>query len=225
MSVEVVIIRIMLSIFIGGIVGFNREHENMPAGFRTNVLVCLGATIAALIQVQLGYFVLDEIAKNQEFKNILAVDEGRVICQVVSGIGFLGAGTIIKAKGWSIKGLTTAASVWAVGCVGLAIGMGFYVISIIGGMFIIISLVILKKFENKYIVKASCVNLEVQYTNKEIALNEANKIFNKYQINIINIKSINECLIYTIDISEQITANDIMTNLLVNDNITNVNII
>lgn len=224
MSVEVVIIRIMLSIFIGGIVGFNREHENMPAGFRTHVLVCLGATIAALIQVQLGYFVLDEIAKNQEFKNILAVDEGRVICQVVSGIGFLGAGTIIKAKG-SIKGLTTAASVWAVGCVGLAIGMGFYVISIIGGIFIIISLVILKKFENKYIVKDSCINLEVQYTNKEIALSEANKIFNKYQINIINIKSINECLIYTIDISEKITANDIMTNLLVNDNIINVNII
>ena len=95
MNITQVIIRILLSIIIGGLIGYNREYKNRPAGFRTHVLVCLGATIAALIQVQVGYFVLGEIAKNQAMSSILHVDVGRVICQVISGVGFLGAGAII----------------------------------------------------------------------------------------------------------------------------------
>lgn len=192
MNITQVIIRILLSIIIGGLIGYNREYKNRPAGFRTHVLVCLGATIAALIQVQVGYFVLGEIAKNQAMSSILHVDVGRVICQVISGVGFLGAGAIIQTKG-TVKGLTTAASMWAVAGVGIAIGMGFYVISI----------------------EIRCKDLK--------ALNEINDFFEEYQIRIRNIESISEEVYqYKIEAPQFVTINEIISGLIVNENISRV---
>ncbi|MDM0469020.1 MgtC/SapB family protein [Clostridium perfringens] len=221
MNITQVIIRILLSIIIGGLIGYNREYKNRPAGFRTHVLVCLGATIAALIQVQVGYFVLGEIAKNQALSSILHVDVGRVICQVISGVGFLGAGAIIQTKG-TVKGLTTAASMWAVAGVGIAIGMGFYVISVLSGVSILIVLISLKKFEDKFIINTNNLSIEIRCKDLK-ALNEINDFFEEYQIKISNIESISEEVYqYKIESPQFVTINEIISGLIVNKNISRV---
>lgn len=221
MDISQVGIRIILSIIIGGLIGYNREYENRPAGFRTHVLVCLGATIAALIQVQLIYFAGEELTKNPALSGVLKVNAGRVICQVISGVGFLGAGAIIQTK-WAVKGLTTAASMWAVACVGLAIGMGFYKISILSGFSILIVLTFLKKVEDKFIYKTKKLNIEIRCLNDK-AIDEINSYFEDYQIKIDSLES--NCdgeYIYTLEIPHFITSNKIISGLIGNKNINRI---
>lgn len=222
MNIYEVILRIVLAIIIGGVVGFNREYENRPAGFRTHVLVCLGATIAALIQVQLGYYVIDEIAKTPNLSGVLNVDTGRVICQVISGVGFLGAGTIIRTKA-SVKGLTTAASIWAVACVGIAVGMGFYTISILSGIGIVIALVLLKRFEYRFINKLDVIKFKIEYTDKTKVIKGINDTLEADEITIKNIEFINgddkrEC-IYTLLLPQIIKQNELISMIVMNDGV------
>ena len=125
LTVQEITIRLVLSMIFSGLIGFEREKSNSSAGLRTHILVGMGSTIVALIQIQ-TLAMVSEI--NPELK--ISVDAVRLIAQVVSGIGFLGAGTIIVTKR-SVMGLTTAASVWGVSSIGLALGMGYYDISII----------------------------------------------------------------------------------------------
>lgn len=113
----IVISRIVLAVIIGGIVGFERENKNRPAGFRTHILVCVSSC---------SLMVLSELLFNQYYSLYgIVIDPQRIAAQVVSGIGFLGAGTIIH-YGTSVKGLTTAASIWAVAALGLICGSGFF---------------------------------------------------------------------------------------------------
>jgi putative Mg2+ transporter-C (MgtC) family protein len=141
-----IIIRLALCILAGGLIGYEREFKNRPAGFRTHILVCIGACIISMIQK----FSLEEtvriINENPQLANALKADIGRLGAQVITGVGFLGAGTIIHDKGL-VKGLTTAASIWVVACIGLAIGLGYYAISILSVISVFIVLVALKKFE------------------------------------------------------------------------------
>ncbi|CUQ02868.1 MgtC/SapB family protein [Clostridium baratii] len=222
MNIYEVALRVVLAIIIGGVVGFNREYENRPAGFRTHVLVCLGATVAALIQVQLGYYVIDEIARTPNLSGVLSVDTGRVICQVISGVGFLGAGTIIRTK-VSVKGLTTAASIWAVACVGIAVGMGFYTISILSGIGIVIVLVLLKRFEYRFINKLDTIKFKIEYTDKIKVIKEINKTLEADEITIKNIEFINgddrrEC-IYTLLLPQTIKQNELISMIVMNDGV------
>lgn len=222
MNIYEVALRIVLAIVIGGVVGFNREYENRPAGFRTHVLVCLGATVAALIQVQLGYYVVNEIAKTPNLSGILSVDTGRVICQVISGVGFLGAGTIIRTKA-SVKGLTTAASIWAVACVGIAVGMGFYTISILSGIGIVIALVLLKRFEYRFINKLDVIKFKIEYTEKAKVIKEINDTLEADEITIKNIEFINvddrrEC-IYTLLLPQTMRSNELISIIAMNDGV------
>ncbi|AIY83056.1 MAG: MgtC/SapB family protein [Clostridium baratii] len=222
MNIYEVALRIVLAIVIGGVVGFNREYENRPAGFRTHVLVCLGATVAALIQVQLGYYVVNEIAKTPNLSGVLSVDIGRVICQVISGVGFLGAGTIIRTKA-SVKGLTTAASIWAVACVGIAVGMGFYTISILSGIGIVIALVLLKRFEYRFINKLDVIKFKIEYTDKAKVIKEINDTLEADEITIKNIEFINaddrrEC-IYTLLLPQTIKQNELISMIVMNEGI------
>ena len=222
MNIYEVALRIVLAIIIGGVVGFNREYENRPAGIRTHVLVCLGATVAALIQVQLGYYVVNEIAKTPNLTGVLSVDTGRVICQVISGVGFLGAGTIIRTKA-SVKGLTTAASIWAVACVGIAVGMGFYTISVLSGIGIVIALVLLKRFEYRFINKLDVIKFKIEYTEKAKVIKEINDTLEADEITIKNIEFINvddrrEC-IYTLLLPQTMRSNELISMIVVNDGV------
>ena len=123
--------RTLLAMFIGGLIGWERESTHRPAGLRTHMLVAVGSCAI----MQLGSFNATHIGA--EFN----VDPSRLGAQVISGIGFLGAGTIIK-EGTTIKGLTTAASLWVVACLGLAVGSGAYAISIIGFVAVILTLTV-----------------------------------------------------------------------------------
>ena len=120
-----VIIRIFLAIGIGGLIGYERQYSNRPAGFRTHILVCVGAAITSMTELYLVAMFSSMLIVHPELLNVLKGDIGRFGAQVITGVGFLGAGTIIVHKG-SVKGLTTAASLWTVACIGIAVGFGFY---------------------------------------------------------------------------------------------------
>ena len=141
------LLRFVLAIVMGGVIGYEREYQKRPAGFITNILVCVGAAITAMIQVNLVEDSINLIQIYPDLSNVLKVDSGRIISQVVSGVGFLGAGTIIHNKG-SVKGLTTAASLWVVACIGIAIGMGYYYLSIIStlGVYSVLTVLTRLKF-------------------------------------------------------------------------------
>ena len=119
-----IIIRLFLAFICGGILGFDREKKHQAAGFRTYILVCLGACVAMMT----NQFIFESTGSG---------DSARLGAQVISGIGFLGAGTIIVTSRNQIKGLTTAAGLWACACLGLSIGIGFYTLSIIGEILLI----------------------------------------------------------------------------------------
>ncbi len=146
MTIIDILLRTVVAIVFGAVVGREREIHHRPAGIRTHALVCLGATVIAMIQVELVNSSVNLIVDHPELSGSLAVNSGRIVAQVVSGIGFLGAGTIIINKG-SISGLTTAASLWVVGCIGIAIGYGYYRIALVTGISVPIVLVGLKQLE------------------------------------------------------------------------------
>lgn len=119
-----IIVRIMFALLIGGILGIERGHKKRPAGFRTYMLVCVGATLVMM-------------TNQYVFQIFNTSDPVRMGAQVVSGIGFLGAGTILVTGRNQVKGITTAAGLWTAACSGLAIGIGFYEGAFVGALAII----------------------------------------------------------------------------------------
>ncbi|MBR8701015.1 hypothetical protein IX317_002190 [Fusobacterium sp. DD29] len=164
-SLESIAFRIMLAIIIGGMIGYERGTNNRPAGFRTHILVCLGATIVSLIQDHLRINILNYAIANPTVAQVIKSDLGRIGAQVVSGIGFLGAGTIIREKK-TIAGLTTAASIWVTGCIGLGIGWGFYTLSILSGISVLVVLVTFKRVETILIDRNITKTLTIYYTDE-----------------------------------------------------------
>jgi putative Mg2+ transporter-C (MgtC) family protein len=133
-----ILLRLSLAAALGGFIGYERENTNRPAGFRTHILVCVGAALVMMTSQYLIYKYSGDV-----------VDPSRLGAQVISGIGFLGAGTIIR-DGFNVRGLTTAASLWAVSCVGIAVGSGFYLGAAAATVFIFLTLIILKKAERRF---------------------------------------------------------------------------
>ena len=131
-----VAIRIFAAVLIGGILGMERGMKNRPAGLRTYMLVCVGACVIMLT----NQFIYQAVGSG---------DPVRMGAQVVSGIGFLGAGTIIVTRRNQIKGLTTAAGLWSAAGVGLALGIGFYEAAIAGTLAVFVVMTLLQKLDNK----------------------------------------------------------------------------
>lgn len=131
-----IVVRILCALIVGGIIGLERGAKNRPAGLRTYMLVCVGACLIMLTNQYIYQFTGSG-------------DPMRLGAQVVSGIGFLGAGTIIVTKHNQIKGLTTAAGLWAAAGVGLALGIGFYEAAITAALSIYVVLTIVQKWENR----------------------------------------------------------------------------
>ena len=132
-----VAVRIVLAVIIGGLIGIERGKQGRAAGMRTHILVCLGAALTAMI----GFYVNQELG--------LATDPMRISAQVVSGIGFLGVGTILVKGKFQITGLTTAACVWATATIGLALGAGFYEGALVTFVAIFLTVTLLHKLEYK----------------------------------------------------------------------------
>ena len=131
-----VIYRLILAVILSGLIGLEREIHGREAGLRTHILVGIGASLIMLTSIY--------IASQYAMSN--SADPGRVAAGVVAGIGFIGAGTIIRSRA-SIRGLTTAASLWATAGIGLAIGSGFYLGALITTILILFSLIFLGRIE------------------------------------------------------------------------------
>jgi putative Mg2+ transporter-C (MgtC) family protein len=133
---HIVIFRLLLAVVLSGAVGLEREVHGRAAGFRTHILVCVGSTLIMLTAIHLM----------ESYGGVAPIDPGRVAAQVVSGIGFLGAGTIIQIRD-SVRGLTTAASLWVAAGIGLAVGSGFYIGATATTLIVLIALYILSTIE------------------------------------------------------------------------------
>ena len=131
--------RMVLSLTLGAVIGIERRRKGQIAGLRTFALISMGATLAMLISIYIP----------QVYLGLKNGDPGRIAAQVVSGVGFLGAGAIIQMKG-SVRGLTTAAGIWMAACIGLAVGAGMYLISVIATLLIIFILVNIERIEMRH---------------------------------------------------------------------------
>lgn len=145
-----IIVRIMLALILGGILGLERGRKNQAAGFRTYMLVCLGATMVMIT----GQYI---------FQTYNVGDPARMAAQVVSGIGFLGAGSIIVTGRNQIRGLTTAAGLWTAACIGIAIGIGFYEGAIMGSITVFMIMTLFQKIEGFFRANNKFMNVYIEF--------------------------------------------------------------
>jgi putative Mg2+ transporter-C (MgtC) family protein len=169
-------IRLFLSMLLGGLIGWERERRRQPAGLRTHILICMGATLLMITSIYIP----------QTFQNFQNGDPSRIAAQVVSGIGFLGAGAIFRL-GVNIKGLTTAATIWVVAAVGLTVGAGLYSAALIGTVFILFVLTTLTKVEKKYFPPFHYKELQVHFNTARIETEALFGVLNKYRIKTISV--------------------------------------
>ncbi len=152
-------LRLSLAVLCGGIIGLDRGRRKRPAGFRTHMLVCMGAALTMLISQYVAILIQNTPGFNG------TTDVSRLGAQVINGIGFLGAGTIIVTSRQEIKGLTTAAGLWASACMGLAIGAGFYLGAVLGCVLILVSITLMRHVESFILSRARNMNIYVELTD------------------------------------------------------------
>ena len=171
------ILRIVLASLLGALIGIEREHARRPAGLRTHVLVCVGSCLV-MLTAEFVYNHYHHLSPN--------MDVTRLGAQVISGVGFLGAGTIIR-NGSTVKGLTTAATIWAVACIGLATGIGYYAGALVATIVILLILAYFKTLASSaYDHSVSCqLNMKLVYSAELI-----NQIDDKFTSNSIAINNI-----------------------------------
>lgn len=172
-----IFIKILVSIILGGLIGLERERRNRPAGLRTHILVSLGSCL----------FTISSIEFSKIYRS--GVDPSRVAANIVTGVGFLGAGTIMK-EGLTIKGLTTAATIWLSSAIGLTCGLGFYIPAILTTLLAFLVLIFVRVFEYERLGKyeGSLKIFNVRVTDKPGQLGKIGTIFGKYGIHIKNVK-------------------------------------
>jgi putative Mg2+ transporter-C (MgtC) family protein len=153
-SLLAVAVRMLLATFCGGLIGIERAYKRRPAGFRTHILICLGASMTTLtsqyLLLEMHYY----------------TDIGRLGAQVIAGIGFIGAGAIIVTRRRRVKGLTTAAGLWTAAIIGLACGAGFYEGAIAATLLILLAELLFSKMEYSILATSQEISLYVEYTKK-----------------------------------------------------------
>ena len=160
LNIQSVALRLLLAVAMGGLIGLEREAKGRPAGFRTYMLVALGATVAMLLNQYLDYMQTNYWVSAVPYTT--RTDVSRLGAQVVNGVGFLGAGTILMTSRQEIKGITTAAGLWASACLGLAIGAGFYECVCAGVLFILICMYIFSRMEDRIMSNSRNMNVYIE---------------------------------------------------------------
>ena len=168
-------VRMLLAVICGGVIGIEREFKRRPAGFRTHILICLGAAMTTLtsqfLYLELHYY----------------TDMARLGAQVVAGVGFIGAGTIIVTQRQRVKGLTTAAGLWASAIIGLAIGGGFYEGALFATFLIILAELLFSKLEYRMLENAPEINLYMEYTDRS-CLEQVLKLYREKNVKVLNME-------------------------------------
>lgn len=168
-------LRLLLTVLCGGLIGLERAYKHRTAGFRTHILVCLGAAITTLTSQYL-YLTMH-----------LYTDMARLGAQVIAGVGFIGAGTIIVIHRQHVKGLTTAAGLWASAIIGLALGAGFYEGALLTTAMILLAELVFSKLEFLILESTPEINVYLEYTDKACL----DRVFQRYQqdnIQILNVE-------------------------------------
>ena len=170
-----VTVRMFLAVLCGGIIGIEREYKRRPAGFRTHILICLGAAMTTLtsqfLYLELHYY----------------TDMARLGAQVVAGVGVIGAGTIIVTQRQRVKGLTTAAGLWASAIIGLAIGGGFYEGALFATFLIILAELLFSKLEYRMLENAPEINLYMEYTDRS-CLEQVLKLYREKNVKVLDME-------------------------------------
>ncbi|MBQ2434118.1 MAG: MgtC/SapB family protein [Clostridia bacterium] len=172
------LIRIASAILIGGFIGYEREKHSRPAGLRTHILVCLGACIVTIMEST----IVMQVGQSTHDMDHATVNIGRIAAQVVSGVGFLGAGTIVLSHR-KISGLTTAASLWNAACLGLAVGYGFYFLAIVSCILVLAVLALLSKLIHVNTAK----RVEVKFVHRTETMDFINEFFEEKNVQILDL--------------------------------------
>ena len=159
-SLTAMLLRIGLSLVLGGIIGFERERDSQPAGLRTHMILVVGACLAMILSINIA--------------SLADTDPTRLAAQVVSGIGFLGAGAILRS-GFNVKGLTTATTLWTMAIVGLVVGAGYFAIAIITTVVIMIVLSVLDVIEKRFVRINVIRNITVEVHDHKGVIREVRK--------------------------------------------------
>lgn len=170
-----VVLKLTLALLCGGLLGLERGMKKRPAGFRTYMLVCLGSTLVVMTNMRM-------------IELFQTGDPGRMGAQVVSGIGFLGAGTIITTRHNRVTGLTTAAGLWAVASIGLALGIGYYTGAIVGTVLIFFALSVMQITENHILTSSRHILMYVEF-EKMVALKHLLAVLKENQIRMIEFET------------------------------------
>ena len=170
-----VLVRLLLVVICGGMIGIEREYKRRPAGFRTHILICLGAAMTTLtsqyLYLCMGYY----------------TDMARLGAQVIAGIGFIGAGTIIVTRRQRVKGLTTAAGLWATAIIGLTLGAGYFEAAIFATLLILLAELGFSRLEYGVLENTPEINIYFEYTDKH-ALDATLELFKSRGVKVINME-------------------------------------
>lgn len=209
-----VAVRMLLAVLCGGAIGIEREYKRRPAGFRTHILICLGAAMTTLTSQYL-YLVMG-----------LFTDMARLGAQVVAGIGFIGAGTIIVTRRQRVKGLTTAAGLWTAAIVGLAIGAGFYEGGLATTALVLLAELVFSRLEYRILANAPEINLYIEYRDRA-ALDELLRLYREQGLKVVNLEITrskgsekrNACAIFTVRMDRKHTVEGLLRDILAVDGV------
>ena len=169
-----VAVRLLFSIVAGFMIGFERERHFQPAGLRTHMVLALGACSIMIVSIYIPAIFLDTHPNS---------DPGRIAAQVISGIGFLGAGAIFRF-GFDVRGVTTAATIWTTSGIGIAFGAGFYILGSFGTILLIVILQVFDKIETRLIEKRKLRVLRISFCSDKLEINEIIKTIERFDIDI-----------------------------------------
>ena len=203
-----VAVRMLLAAVCGGIIGVEREYKRRPAGFRTHILICLGATMTTLtsqfLYLNMHYY----------------TDMARLGAQVVAGVGFIGAGTIIVTRRQRVKGLTTAAGLWSAAIIGLTLGAGFYEGGLLATLLILLAELLFSKLEYRMLDNAPEINLYMEYTGKT-CLEHVLRLYRELDLKLLDMEitrnadgdKITSCEIFTLRLNKKCKADWLLGQL------------
>lgn len=172
-----IVIRLGVAFLLGAIIGVEREMDNQPAGLRTNIILVMGSALVMILSVSLAH----------KYTPVGGIgDPARLAAQVVSGVGFLGAGAILHA-GANIRGLTTAATIWTMAMVGLAVGAGYFSAAVIVTVALVMTLSVLDKFENRFFYPKWIVPVTMWMKDDKLDMEFLRSIFDKKHLKLLSI--------------------------------------
>ena len=219
LTIQDTLLRLTLALLFGGLLGLERLRKRRPAGFRTYMIVCLGAALAMMLS-QYEYAMLLTGWSGAAQAVGITTDVSRFGAQVINGIGFLGAGTIIHTGRQEVKGLTTAAGLWAAACMGLAIGAGFILCAAIGAVLIFVCMRLLPHWETWMMARSLRMNIAVEI----VSVGDLGAVIGKikehgvrvYEVDLnrgSDVQGMYPCAIFALELSQPMPHADFITSL------------